>query len=165
MSSDKGKGKSGTPPKYLYQQTSKQMEDGFVVQREEYIVDGERGIKIKFFSIDKKDRKKVVILRNKDGKFMMKVSLNGKEDEQNLSIDELTKRVKDDKDLKFVVDFLKTQKGGEWAMERTKRSSKKSSKKESTKSSKKSSKKGSMKGGKKNSKKSSKKKSKKTSKK
>ncbi|ATZ80435.1 hypothetical protein BMW23_0381 [Bodo saltans virus] len=139
MASKSDKKGSKSLPKYLYHQSNKNLEGDFVVQREEYIIDGERGIKIKFFSINKSERKKVIIVKVKDS-FVMKVSLNGKDTEKTLSQDDLLKEVKADKDLKFVLDFLKTQKGGKWMIQRsknTKRNTKRNSKKSSKRSSKK----------------------------
>lgn len=144
-------------PKYLHSFSLKSLVGDFVEQTEEYIVDGEKGILIKYFHIDKKNgKKKIVIKGNKDGSFSVK---EGDKD-KSLSKDEIVKMIKGDKDLKFAEDFLKTQKGGAW-LNRTKKSSKKSSKKASKKSSKKSSKGGAKKGSKKSSKKASKKSSKK----
>lgn len=140
MASKSDKKGSKAPPKYLYQQSSKNLEGDFVVQREEYVVDGERGIKIKFFSINKSERKKVVIIKIKDS-FLMKVSLNGKDTEKTLSQEDLLKEVKADKDLKFVLEFFKTQKGGKWMTERAKSNSKRGSKRNSKRGSKRTSKK------------------------
>lgn len=140
--------KSKTLPKYLHEHTIKNLEDNFVIQTEEYIVDGEKGIKIKYFHIDKSGRKKIVILSNRDGTFIMKTDIKGKTSEKTLSKQELIKEIKDDKDLAFVNDFIKTIRGGEWLNARSKgrkKSSKKSSKKHSKKTSKKRSKKTSKK--------------------
>lgn len=142
---------SKTLPKYLHSYALKTLNKDFVEQTEEYIVDGEKGILVKYFHVEKNSKKKIVIKGNKDGSFLVKTEIGAKKEEKTMSKDELVKMVKADKELKFVEEFLKTQKGGAW-LNRTK-----SSKSGSKKSSKKSSKKGSKKGSKKSSKKSSKK--------
>ena len=118
---------SKTLPKYLHSYASKKLNKDFVEQTEEYIVDGEKGILIKFFHVEKGNKRKIVIKGTKDG-FSVRNEENDKKTEKEMSKDELLKMVKGDKDLAFIAEFLKTQKGGAW-LNRSKKSSKKSSKK------------------------------------
>jgi hypothetical protein len=127
---------SKTLPKYLHSYALKTLNKDFVEQTEEYIVDGEKGILIKYFHVEKNIKKKISIKGNKDGSFSVKTEIGGKKDEKTMSKDDIVKMVKGDNELKFVSEFLKTQKGGAW-LNRTKSGSKKSSKKGSKKSSKK----------------------------
>jgi|SRR3989338_348788 len=120
-------------PKYLHQKIEKYLEDKFVVQREEYVINNERGIKIKYYFVDKSGRKKLVIFRNKDGTFTVKTDTKGKKDEKVMTSADLVKMIGGDKDLKFVGEFLKTLKGGDWLQGRTKKRSRKVSKKRSSK--------------------------------
>ena len=46
-------------PKFLHKLEKEFIENEFVVKHEEFIVDGEKGIKIKYFHVDKKGKKKI----------------------------------------------------------------------------------------------------------
>jgi len=130
-------------PTYLDEITTKKLTDGFVEQREERVQDSPKGIKIKFYSVTKKNgTKKVQIFKN-GSTFTVKTQLKDKKDEKTMTKDELVKFIAGDSDLKFAVDFVKTYKAGK-SLERVK-SSKKTSKKASKKDSKKTAKKKSSK--------------------
>ena len=140
---------------FLHMQHSKEIKDGKVVEHEEQIIEGDKGLTFKLFKKNDKESQKHHIKHNDDGTFTYKMMVGDKKNEMNnISVDELLKELKSSKDLKFVVDYvssMKKKKGG------AKKSSKKGSKKSSKKGSKKSSKKGSKKGSKKSSKKGSRK--------
>jgi hypothetical protein len=104
--------------------------NGFFVQTEKQIYEGLNGITIKFYNVESKTKQRKVTIKSNDDGFLVMDKKDGKEDKKNMTKAELEKFVKADKDLTFVADFLKTQKGGEW-LNRTKKASKKSSKKHS----------------------------------
>jgi len=135
--------------KYLHKVLNQSLKDGVSTTYEETIVDGPRGITIKMFKKDNMGVERISI-NGKDDKFVMKTKKGDKEDEKTLSKNELMSELTKNKNLKFAVDFSKTQKGGRLL------GGKKSSKTQSKKPSKKTSKKPSKKPSKKSSKKSSK---------
>lgn len=109
--------------KTYHHETYETLKGEFIVKHEEIIIDTPKGLKIKYYHVDKDGKEKVTIFRNKDGTFAFKIQSGGKEDQKTLSKDELVNEVKESKHLKFVLDFLKTQAGGEWSMARAKKSS------------------------------------------
>lgn len=130
-------------PNYLYNNASSKLVDSFIEKTEEYIIDGEKGIIIKYYHVDKTKLKKVMIKSLSKDTFIYKIKQGKnksdiKEDVKNVTKDELLKIVKSDKDLDFASSFFKTAKGGAWldgALSR-KKPSKKRSKKTSKKKSK-----------------------------
>ena len=73
-------------------------------------------------------------VKNEDGTLSVRTMDGDKTDEKTLSRDELLKMLAKDKNLKFVLDYIKTQSGGK---RRSRKGSKKASKKRSKKSSRK----------------------------
>ena len=142
---------------YLFKNFQQTVKDGKATTFEEIVLDGPRGISIKYYSKSGSEVEKIVIY-GKDDEYKMKTS----DGEKVLTKSELVAELKSNKKLKFAADFAKTLKGGSRDNKNvaegggSKKSSKKSSKK---KVSKKSSKKSSKKTSKKTSKKSSKRKS------
>ena len=155
---------------FLHKKVEQSVKDGNANTYEESIIDGQKGLSIKYFSKsgDKVDK---VIIYGKDNAFKMK-SADG---EKDLTKADLLKELNSNKKLKFAVEYAKSQKGGNGNGEEEEdvkenfviqEGGAKKSKKVSKKSSKKGSKKVSLKGGaKKGSKKAPKKASKKASKK
>lgn len=165
---------------FLHDSKMTSIENGKKVIHEEYVIHGTKGLLIKFFHKDEKSSIKIIVSKKEGSeKYMMKMQEGDKKEEKELTKEEVMKEISKNKNLKFAVDYLKTQKGGN-PMEvqdllgmqggakkkSTKKSSKKASKKTTKKGTKKSSKK-LLEGGakKKSTKKSSKKASKKSSKK
>jgi len=72
---------------------------------EEYVIQGEKGLKIKYFHKDDKESEKIVIT-GKDGKYKMKSTVNGEVTEKDLDEDDLKKELKGSK-LKFAKEQLK----------------------------------------------------------
>lgn len=115
--------------KMLYKNDQMSIKNGKKEVNEEYLIHGEKGLKIKFYrQVD--DKKEKVTILSKDDKFFVKTESNGKVQEEILSKDELLKKVEKNKDLSFAIEHLKTMKGGK------RKGSKKPSKKQSKKSSK-----------------------------
>ena len=87
--------------------------DDSVVEREEIIRDGSRGISFKLFLRDdsKKIRNKYLGFGNADGSFSLIFTINGEKVEmKNISASEMMDKVKAVKELKFVVEYLKSLK-------------------------------------------------------
>jgi hypothetical protein len=118
---------------YLHKVFNQSLKDGVVTTYEEQIIDGPKGVTIKFYSKDGKSEEKIQIM-SKGDKFLMLTKDGEKKDEKTLSKDELLDELKKNKKLKFASDFAKTKKG-ETLLERSKRaSSTKNVKKTKTKS-------------------------------
>lgn len=66
------------------------IKDGEKVLHEEYVIKGEKGLKIKYYLKDKDNNEKIVIT-GKDGQYKMKTTFNKEVSEKDL----------DDKGLKF----------------------------------------------------------------
>ena len=140
--SKKGSKKSGNLT-YLHKVVQQSVKDGKSSTLEEIVVDGPKGLSVKYFSKTGDDVDKIVIY-GKDDSFTMKTA----DGEKTFTKAELLDELKSNKKLKFATDYAKTQKGGAIQVLEggaKKKSSKKSSKKGSKKSSKKGAK--SMKGG------------------
>lgn len=87
--------------------------DDSVVEREEIIRDGSRGISFKLFLRDdsKKIRNKYLGFGNADGSFSLIFTINGEKVEmKNISASDMMDKVKAVKDLKFVLEYLKSLK-------------------------------------------------------
>ncbi len=78
---------------------------GKKVQDEEYVIQGEKGLKIKYFHKDDKTAEKIVIT-GKDGVYKMKSTINGEVTEKDLDEKGLEKELKGSK-LKFAKEQLK----------------------------------------------------------
>jgi hypothetical protein len=72
---------------------------------EEYVIKGEKGLKIKYFHKDDKESEKIVIT-GKDGNYKMKSVINGETTERDLDEKDLEKELKTSK-LKFAKEQLK----------------------------------------------------------
>jgi hypothetical protein len=77
---------------------------GKKVVDEEYLIQGEKGLKIKYFHKDDKDSEKIVIT-GKDGVYKMKSTVNGETEEKDLDEKGLEKELKGK--LKFAKEQLK----------------------------------------------------------
>jgi topoisomerase IA-like protein len=127
--------------KFLHKVENRSFKDGVSKIHEESIVDGQRGISIKFFKKDDSGVERIHI-NGKDNKYVMKTRKGDKTDEKVLTKDELLAELNKNKSLKFAAEFAKTQKGGrifggKKSSKKMSKSSKKTSKKMSKKSSKK----------------------------
>ncbi len=122
--------------KYLHKFSHTTVQDGVASVVEEYIIHGDKGLIFKYYNKSDKSKMKIVGRQNADGSFHLRILDGDKSEEKTLSKEEVLKMLAKDKNLKFALDFLKSQKGG-------KKASKKSSKRKSSKrkSSKKASKK------------------------
>lgn len=115
---------------YLHKVLHQSLKDGVMSTYEEIILDGPKGITVKYFSKTGKESDKIKIV-GKDDKFEMTVQEGDKVEKKTLTKDELVSELKKNKKLKFASEFTKTQKGGAW-LERQKKA-KSSSKKTTSK--------------------------------
>ena len=146
---------------YRYENSLQRRVDGTSHTIKESIIDGEKGISFSFTKkMGEKDFYKVIVKEVEADKFLVTERMDDKKNdnvtkETEMNAADLMKMLKENKDLKFVLDYMtkdrKKQKGG------AKKGSKKAAKKGSKKAAKKGSKKGSKKAAKKGSKKGSKK--------
>lgn len=127
---------------FLHKIVKQSVENDKVSTYEENVIDGARGLFIKFYSKENNNIKKITVHKNSDGTYTAKIDGNT---ETLNSVKDLQAFVKKTAELDFAkkyVSGLKEQKGGvKKSSKRTKKASKKASKKTSKKTSKKSSKK------------------------
>ena len=134
MSSKKGSKKDSKKSgnlNYLHKVVHQSVKDGKATTLEEIVVDGPKGLSVKFFSKSGDDVDKIVIY-GKDDSFKMKIN----DEEKTLTKKELLDELKSNKKLKFTTDYTKTQTGGKVKVQEggeKKKLSKKSSKKLSKK--------------------------------
>lgn len=115
---------------YLHEKLEKALENGNVVTYEELIKENSKGILIKFFSKDATKTMKKITITGKNNSFVMKCEMDGKVTTTDLTSSELAAELKKNKDLKFAVNFAKSNLGKS-VMSRvtSKRGTKKGSKK------------------------------------
>ena len=136
---------------YLHEVKTKKIKDGEVHEiNEEYIIEGPKGVMIKYYKKDSKGIEKIIINRKSDGDYIMKVTKDGDTAEKTLSKADLKKEISKNKKLAFADEFSKS-KGLARSVNRS--GSRKGSKKGTRKGTRKGSKKGSRKVVKKGSKK------------
>lgn len=116
---------------FMHKLSTTDVKNGVATVFEEYIVEGDKGLMFKLYVKSEKSKVKIVGRKNEDGTFSVRTMDGDKTDEQTLSKDELMKMLAKDKNLKFVLDYVKSMKGGK------RKASKKASKKRSKKSSRK----------------------------
>ena len=80
------------------------IKNGKKVVEEEYVIQGEKGLKIKYYYKDDKKKEKITIT-GKDGKYMMKSIVDDKVDEKELDEKGLKAEMKNSK-LKFAKEQL-----------------------------------------------------------
>jgi hypothetical protein len=95
--------------KHEIKQTS--IKDGDVEIYEEVIMDGSKGLTIKYFHKNKKETNRILIYGSKD-EYTMKTQTGDVKDDKKLTKSEMTKEVEKNKKLAFAKDYVKTQKGG-----------------------------------------------------
>ena|ERR1700744_3692207 len=126
---------------YLHDVKNTSISDGKKITHEEYVIDGDKGLLIKYYHKEGDEAEKIIIARKGSG-FVMKTVKGEKKDEKDLNKEELDKELSKNKKLKFAAEYVKAlQQGG--IRKRSRKGSKKVSKKVSKKRSRKGSKKGS----------------------
>jgi len=78
---------------------------GKKVKSDEYVIKGEKGLTIKYFFQDDKNKEKIII-KGKDGVYKMKTNIDGEVTEKELDEEGLKKELKGSK-LKFAKEQLK----------------------------------------------------------
>jgi len=132
--------------KFLHKVLNESLKNGVRETYEEQIIEGPRGITIKMFKKDASGVERILIV-GKDDSYKMKIQHGEKKNEKDLTLKEMLSELKNNKALKFAVEFSKTQKGGKLfgGRSKSKQSSKKTSKRSSKRSSKRTSKRNSKK--------------------
>ena len=127
---------------FIHKYNTFKMENGKKVRHEEEIIDDDKGLKFKLFKqSDDKKEKFFGKLTGKDKWIYIKTVGDDKKEEE-LSHADLLKKIKGEKDLKFVLDYLSKRKmEGGIRRSKSRKGTKKASKKRSRKGSKKGSKK------------------------
>jgi hypothetical protein len=90
--------------KILHDIRNLSIKNGKKVVEEEYFIQGEKGLKIKYYYKDDKKKEKITIT-GKDGKYMMKTIVDDKVDEKELDEKGLKAEMKNSK-LKFAKEQL-----------------------------------------------------------
>jgi hypothetical protein len=87
---------------YLYKVVQQLVKDGKVTTLEEIVIDGPKGVSVKYFykSGDHTDK---IVIYGKNDIYKMKIS----EEEKTLNKAELIKELKSNKKLKFAVEYSK----------------------------------------------------------
>jgi len=112
---------------YVHDYVKSSLVDGKRTVHEERIMQGDKGVSIKFYSKKDDEIEKISIYGN-DGEYKMKIQKDGKVEEKKLSHDEVVKEVSKNKKLAFAESFVsksfKKLKGGAKSKSRTKSKSK-----------------------------------------
>jgi len=117
---------------FLHDVKNRFIKDDKVQVDEEYIIDGPKGLTIKYYHKEGTEIEKVTI-SGKDDNYRMVVISGGDKKESTLSKSDLVKEIGKNKKLGFAKDFLKTQKGGRKGSKAKKASSTKTKKSSSSK--------------------------------
>ena len=97
-------------PIFLHEKKATNVVDGKRVTEEEFLIHGDKGIFIKYFSQDG-DKKMKVMAKGNGGKFTMSISHGSeKGKEVELSMEELIKELGKHKFMSFATDYLKKSK-------------------------------------------------------
>lgn len=131
--------------KYLHKVLNESVKDGKKTTYEESIIDGTKGLTLRFFKKSEKGVEKINIVE-KNKKFFVKKIKGDKKEEHEFNREKVLEFIKKEENLAFAKEFLKTQTGGA-LLKRLKSGSKKGSKAGSKKGSKKGSKRNSRKAG------------------
>lgn len=124
---------------YLHKKLDSHVENDKSSTSEESIYHGSRSLTMKYYNKNDKESEKLTIISTDMKTFKVIMSKNGVKDEpKDMDKDAVIKMLKDKK-YAFIVDYLKTQKGGAlpWAKKTSKKSSKKTPKRSSKRSSRK----------------------------
>lgn len=101
-------------PNEAHSTVTKHIANGKVTIHEEQVVDGDRGMLVKYYHKEDGSQEKIIIA-GRGGKYIMKTTIGSAEtDQKELSYEEVLKTVSKEKKLKFAKDFVESysQKGG-----------------------------------------------------
>lgn len=108
---DRGsKKKSGPKPTFEYINHTKSRKNDTVVELEERLMDGPRGVSFKFFSRKGDVINKYQGREKKDGDFDVIQRIDGNSEKTVMTLKELTELFKKVKTLAFVADYMKKNK-------------------------------------------------------
>ena len=110
--SDEGRGRR-SEINFLHDKRNVSISNGLKIVHEEYIIDGEKGLMIKFYHKEGDNFNKVTVKALGDGNYKFISSRNDEDKrEETLSKKDLLEELKKSKMLKFALDYLDKQKGG-----------------------------------------------------
>lgn len=118
-----------TKPRYLHDIKSRSIENGVEIVHEELVVHGDRGLTFKYYHKEGNVIEKVRGKQNDDNTFSVTIQSGDKTEEHTLKKEDLVKMLNKDKHLKYMIDYIKSQKGG--VRHGSKRTSSRSSRKSS----------------------------------
>jgi len=95
---------------YGFRNEFEETKNGKYVFVEQAIYEGPKGITIKLFNQENDKIEKILVSKNDDGTFMLKIRKGEKEDIKQLSLEDLKKEVKKHKVLEFAHDFISSLK-------------------------------------------------------
>jgi len=124
---------------FLHHVMTKHISGDKKITHEEKIVHNDRGVTFAYFHKEGDKQEKIKGRLNADGTYTLMNFKGGKKDEKIMSKTELLDELKKNKDLKFVIAYIKDVKGGKRKISR--KPSRKTSRKPSRKTSRKGSKK------------------------
>lgn len=93
------------PVQSLYSNNLVKIVDGKKFAEEQYVIIGDKGVKIKYYSVEKDKVEKITII-GKDGKYKMKETKSGNIVESDIDNKGLSSALKMDK-LKFAKEYIK----------------------------------------------------------
>ncbi len=121
----------------LHEITSKMIVNGKVVVHEEYIIVGDKGLKIKYYHKEDDKKEKVTIFKNGEDEYkVITVKGDTEKDEQTLTEAKFLELLAKDKKLKFALEYVKDIKKATGSKPRSQSRTSKRSKKATKKSSK-----------------------------
>jgi hypothetical protein len=126
---------------FLHESRQTSIKNGKKVVHEEIIIDGPKGVTIKYFHNEDGQKEKINII-GRNGSFSVREIKNDQVTDNTMNIEDLKDFIKKNDKLKFVRDFAKTMTGGNLLF-RARKGSKRGTKKGSKRGSKKGSKRGS----------------------
>jgi hypothetical protein len=95
-------------PKFVHEDKKSSLVDGKKEVHEEFIIDGDEGLFIKFFQ-QEGDKSEKITIKSKGSKFSM-ITSKGKDDkgkEEELTHDELVKELSKNNKMKFAIDYVR----------------------------------------------------------
>jgi hypothetical protein len=99
--------------KFLHDKRNVSISNGHKIVHEEYVIDGSKGVMIKFYHKEGDEFNKVTIKALEDGTYRFISSSNNEDKrEEIMSKKDLLKELNKSKMMKFAVEYLEKQKGG-----------------------------------------------------
>lgn len=116
-------------PTFLHKVATSKIEKGKKLIHEEELMDGDKGLTIKYFHKEDDNAVKIVIRQTGD-EYKIMVTRGDQKEEQTVSKEDVVKYIKKDKNLSWAANYLSGKKiarstGGKWAKSGSKKGSRK----------------------------------------